>query len=107
MASKFNRKNFLTKEKIDGKYEYDLLNNYFYLFDIKRPYDVVKISRTTIGRPDLLSIQQYGDKQYWWVISKVNAIDDWWNDVEIGQDIIVPNLADIKDFYTSVKKERK
>lgn len=90
-------------ENVNGDLEIDLIKNNWDLFKIKRRIGFDGITRVDIGRPDIFSIRIYGSMKYWWILSKVNNIDDWWNDVEIGQDIIVPDIQDITDFYLSVK----
>lgn len=105
--NKFRRTLFYEQNEIDGIVENDLIKNYFELFKIKRPAKFFKLHRTYIQRPDLLSLKLYGNMNYWWIIAKLNNIDDWWNDIEIGKVIQYPDVQDIQDFYLEVKKYRK
>ena len=38
---------------------------------------------------------------------KYNQIDDMWNDLEVGKVLSVPDIRDIRDFYTAVKKQQR
>jgi len=109
MASnnKYRRSNFMTEEEVDGVLEQDLVKNNWELFEIKRPQTFFTLTRSYIQRPDLLSLKLYGKMSYWWIIAKHNQIDDWWNDIEVTDVIEVPNIRDIEDWYSAVRKRRK
>jgi len=99
----FNRTLFYEKETIDNILENDLVRNHFDLFKIKRPTTFFTVSRSYIQRPDLLSLKLYGNTQYWWIVARFNQIDDFWNDLNVGDVIRVPNKEDIEDWYLEVK----
>ena len=101
--NRYKRTNFYTVENVDGVLINDLVMNNFDLFEIKRPVTYFTLSRGYIQRPDLLSLKLYGDMQYWWILLKVNTIDDPWNDMTPEKVIVVPSLLDIEDFYLVVK----
>lgn len=106
MINKFKRTNFLSiEENSSGGLEYDLLSSNWDLFEILTgiTYDNVKI--LDLRRPDMLSYRIYGDSSYWWILCKINNIDDIWNDMDIGDDLIVPSISDIEEFYNRVKKK--
>jgi len=106
--SRWNRTIFYRKSIVNGQTENDLVRNYFNdLFEIKRPLRYYAIESGDVQRPDLISIKFYGTDKYWWLICKFNKLDDLWNDLEIGQIISVPEIADIEDFYTAVKRKKK
>lgn len=100
--SKYNRTNFYKQEIISNRLENDMVKNYWDLFKIKRPLRYLSLSRQFIQRPDLLSYSVYGDVSYWWILSKFNQIDDWWNDVVVGTNISIPDVRDIDDFFINV-----
>lgn len=103
--SRWNRSNFFAKDLINGRLELDLISNHFNeLFKIKRELSYYTIITDDIQRPDLISIKNYGDNSFWWIIGKVNNIDDWWNDISSGDVLKIPNKLDIDDFYLEVKK---
>jgi len=104
MNNKFNRMNFMPTVSAGDYLEKDMILSNWDLFEIKRPIRFNSIKRQDIQRPDLLSIRIYSRMSYWWILLKVNNIDDVWNDIEIGQDIIVPDPDDITDFILAVKK---
>jgi hypothetical protein len=100
--SKYTRSNFYLKVTVDNNLENDLVSNYWYLFQLKRSYSFVTITHDFIQRPDLLSFALYGTDNLWWILCKVNNIDDIWNDLIIGQIIIVPDINDINDWILAV-----
>ncbi len=85
-----------------NKEERDLSNTNFSLFQALRPLSYYTIKYGDIGRPDLISQRVYGTVKYWWIICKFNQIDDVWNDIKAGVSIKLPNIQDIKEFYSSV-----
>lgn len=105
--SKYRRTFFYDQQEIDGIIENDLVKNYFDLFKIKRQAIYFKLGRTYLQRPDLLSLKLYGTMSYWWIIAKLNKIDDWWNDIHIGDMIQYPDVQDIQDFYLEVRKIKR
>ena len=101
---KYNRSNYIQIEEIDsGKLERDMLLSNWDLFSVRRGVQYAYILATEIQRPDLFSFRAYNRQDFWWIVSKVNNIDDWWNDVYIGMRISVPSILDIEDFYANVK----
>lgn len=100
--SKLKRTNFYKKEIVRDVLEYDLINNYWEYFKINKPLQYISISKIFLQRPDILSYFVYGDVNYWWIISKFNLIDDWWNDLKVGDVISVPDKRDIDDFFLRV-----
>lgn len=104
MLNKFKRTNFLKQDTAYDIPEYDLILNNWDLFEINNPVGFETVKAIDIQRPDMMSYRIYGDSQYWWILCKVNGIDDVWNDMSIGDDIIVPNARDINEFYSRVKK---
>lgn len=83
--------------------EYDLLLTNWDLFEINYPVKFDTVQVLDIQRPDYMSARIYGDSQYWWILCKINNIDDLWNDLYVGMDLIIPALQDISDFYERVK----
>lgn len=100
--SKFDRSNFYKQEIVNNKLEYDLVKNYWDLFKIKRPIQYINISRQFLQRPDIFSYAVYRDPSFWWIISKFNNIDDWWNDLTVGESISIPDIRDIDDWFLLV-----
>jgi len=108
MLNKYSRSKFIPIVDAGDHLERDLVMGNWDLFKIKRPIGFDSIKMTDIYRPDLLAIRIYGNISFWWYLLKVNSIDDYWNDIEIGQDIIVPDPQDIRDFTLKVRaKQRK
>ena len=107
MADRFNRSNFYKKEVIDGIKESDLLTNTFNEFKFKRPLTFFTISTRDKTRPDLLSYRLYNKVNFWWIVLKVNNIEDPFNDLEEGDVIKVPDILDVEDFYNLNKRKNR
>lgn len=97
--SKFNRTDFYTKNLINGIKENDLVTNGFKDFNKQYKYKYYTLQLFDIRRFDLLSIRFYRTDKYWWIIAKINNIDDMWNDASPGDVIRIPDKRDIEDFY--------
>jgi hypothetical protein len=104
MFGQFRRTNFLKEFITNGVNEYDLLLSNWDLFELNYPISFNTIQQLDIQRPDFLSYRLYDASEYWWVLCKLNKIDDLWNDLYVGMDIIVPDMQDILDFYSRVKR---
>jgi len=105
MFSRFKRTNFIFQDtNADDVIEYDLIQSNWDLFEIKDniTFDTVKYG--DVSRPDIMSYRIYGSSEYWWILCKFNQIDDIWNDMYVGQDLIIPSIGDITRFYSSVRK---
>lgn len=107
MPSKYNRDNFYQSNEVNGIKEQDLVRNYWELFEVKRPMRYFTVTRSYLARPDLLSMKLYSRMDYWWIIAKLNTVDDWWNDIEIEDVLQVPDLADIEEFYSKVRSAKR
>ena len=105
MADKFSRSNFVNKNDIDGNIENDLPFNSFNNFKFKRPRIYYTVKQEDILRPDLISLKFYGTMSYWWIILKVNNIEDVFNDMEEGDVLQLPDPSDIDDFYMKTRKD--
>jgi len=101
--SRYNRSNFYPKTEYDNKISYDFLGGTIANFKIKRPVTYYTIRYEDIGRPDLLSYKLYSKVNYWYLLSYVNDIADWWYDVEQNDVIRVPNVKDIEDWFMENK----
>lgn len=103
----FKRINFLKQEEVNGIIEQDFVHNYWELFEIKRDIQYYTLSREFLSRPDLLSLYLYGNIKYWWILLKVNEIDDVWNDMSVGDVIQVPDINDINDWLINVIEQKR
>ena len=103
--NKYKRTNFMKVVKnSDDVEEFDFLLNNWDLFEIKDQISFDSVRKYDMRRPDILSYRVYGDSKYWWILCKVNNIDDVWNDMELGKRLIVPSIYDIENFYIKVRK---
>ncbi len=106
MLNKFKRTKFSNiVENCDGVLEYDLLDTHWDLFELNFPITHKRIIHADIGRPDYLSFRIYNNSGYWWMLCKANHIDDLWNDLAVGDIIIVPDVRDYNAFHSKVRKK--
>ncbi len=107
MAEKFNRLKFHDTFINDGTIEVDMNSEYMSLFQINNPTTIHTVSSSDKSRPDIISFIKYNSTQYWWIIMMVNNIDDIWNDLDVGDDLIIPSIRDIEDFFIRVKNYKR
>ncbi len=109
---RYNRSNFfknqiVTTTLFGRKKEADLITNSFNEFAFKRPMETHTVTDDDILRPDLISIKFYERISFWWIIAKVNDIEDFWNDIEVGDVLNIPDIEDIEEFYTTIRKRNR
>jgi len=100
---RYSRSNFIEKNLVNGIKENDLPRNGFSQLLFKRPKTIYVVVDEDIQRPDLISFKNYNRTQFWWLIMKVNGIEDIWNDLEIGQELKIPNSPDIDEYIRKAK----
>lgn len=105
---KYNRSDYMAVGEVSScVLERDMLLSNWELFTPNRGCIIDYIKPIDIQAPDILSIRIYSRMDWWWIISKYNNIDDWWNDVYVGMRIKIPNAEDIKDFYNKVRNKTR
>lgn len=82
------RSKMYTTVNVNGIDEKDLLSNRFYYFDTNS-FSHFKVSKYNKGRPDLISLENYGDEKYWWCILEFNNIINPF-DIHEGQVLKIP-----------------
>jgi len=102
---KFNRTNFYRQNLIDGVIENDLAFNGFDNYSFKRPRTYFTIDEVTLYRPDLISLRTLGKVDYWWIILKLNCVDDVYSDMFLGKTIQIPSIADCEQFYIQTRRD--
>jgi hypothetical protein len=102
---KYNRSNFYETNVVDNILEADIVMNYFDLFKIKKDVTYHVVSGMDLKRPDNISFRYYRKVNYYWIIMKVNNLEDPFNDLHENQVIIIPDPTDIEDFYQLVRKK--
>jgi hypothetical protein len=65
---------------------------------------MVEIDTRYLGRLDLLSSDQYGTTDYWWVIAHVNGIREIPSELSIGMKVRVPMIARVRDFVSKARQ---
>lgn len=104
--AKFTRSNFFNQNTIDGNIENDLAFTRFDEFDFKRKRIFFTITDKYVSRPDLIALDMLGKIDYWWVILKLNNIDDVYNDMTLGKVIQIPSLSDVEEFGIVTKRKK-
>ena len=105
MPNKFNRTNFYQQNLIDNVLENDLAFNGFDNYSFKRPRTYYTVDESTLYRPDLISLKTLGSIEYWWIIIKLNNVDDIYNDMFLGKSLQIPSKADVEAFYIATRRE--
>lgn len=77
---------------------YNLLNQTFELPIGGFSFNVLSISDEYVARPDLISLDAYGDTCYTDIICKLNGISNPF-ELNAGMEIIIPTAEDIGMFY--------
>jgi hypothetical protein len=103
---KYSRTKYIMKNIVNGVNECDLPNNGFNEFEFKRPKQYYTVTQTDLQRPEIISYKFYGKMNYWWIILKLNDIEDIWHDLTIGKVLTMPNVNDIEDYNSKVKKKK-
>lgn len=106
IISKYNRSDYIKSTDVNGTMERDLLLSNWDLFEIKRDVYFVYLTSDDIQRPDLFCFMHYNRFDWWWIISKFNNVDDWWNDVFPGMRMTLPHVDDIKNFCLKVQARK-
>lgn len=95
MDIKKTKSNFYSKKTVDGRVERDFLlestRNYRFTYTMSK-HVVTDIDKR---RPDLISLQYYEDSTYWYIIAQVNGIQDFDEDLKVGDVLKIPAQADI------------
>ena len=97
------KSNFYKKVVVAGILERDFLldNLRDYRFENKMSKHLV--SAVDKNRLDLISLQYYQTTIYWYMIAEVNGIEDAMDELEIGDVLKIPALADINRIVANVK----
>lgn len=66
--------------------------------------DIIEVPKGYAGRPDLVSMDVYGNEDYWDIICKLNRISCPF-DLKEDQILIIPTYDILQDFYIIPNKE--
>lgn len=98
----FDNKSVIKSERLNEEI-YNFLDNTF-VIPSNFMYDVVKITDKYVARPDLLSLDVYGDDSYVDIICKLNGIANPF-ELNEGDVILLPGIYNIKQFVIKPKTE--
>lgn len=91
---------------VNGIKELDFLDNPLSSFEMRRKPAYYRIVQEDLGAPDLISFKNYQTERYWWLILVANQVVSPFDDFEVGDIIILPNMYDITEFYQKYKIRR-
>jgi len=95
---KFSRQRRFKRNIINGISEPDFLTNSAKDFKLSRQKSFYTITDSDIARPDLISLKFYDKMNFWWLILKINKIEDIWNDLTPGDVLTIPSVRDLEEF---------
>lgn len=101
---KYTRSRFYSTNTVNGIQEPDFLTNKFKDFAFKRPRQYYTVKHEDIQRPELISFKVYGSVNYWWIIMKVNNIEDVWHDLHVGVILEIPNINDVEEYVIKSRR---
>jgi hypothetical protein len=104
---KFSRSRYFSTNIVDSINECDLPFSGFHNYEFKDPFTFYTLKDTDIQRPDLISYKLFSKPNYWWILMKLNNIEDIWNDLEVGLVLSVPSEQDIQNITTFMQQEKK
>ena len=104
---KFNRSKFFKSETVSNTKESDLLTNTINDTLFKRESSFYTVVETDLLRPDLISYKVYSKVVYWWIIMKVNNIEDPFNDLEAGTSLVIPNVLDVEEYQMQNRRKNR
>ena len=93
-------------EQVNDKGELDFLNTGFEDFKYKGKTYPYTLTTGDVGRPDMVSVNVYGDEKYWWFLMKYNKICDVWNDLRAGVIIKCPPKTEIEKWYVTASRRK-
>lgn len=76
---------------------YDLLDQTFTFPKTEYSYNLVEVEREYIARPDLISLDAYGDPSYADIICKINGVSNPF-ELNEGMILVIPAPENISDF---------
>lgn len=86
--------------------ERDLLRTAFSEFQMKRSPVYHTVTSVDLKRPYLISYQYYTTVSFWWIICQVNGINNIFEDLYVGQILVIPSILDIHDFQRKLRMRR-
>lgn len=98
MKNNTYRTNYLQEVNIDGVTQYDLGSMDFSKYNFGE-LSYYFLQETDIGRPDIVSQRLYGTTNYSWFLMKFNKISDIWNDMQVNQRIVYPNIEIVREIF--------
>ena len=99
-----DRTRFYEEVTNDGTKEFDFLANSLTGFTMQYRPGYYKVAEADLVRPDMISYKCYGSVAYWWLICFVNNLGDLFTEMAIGQQLLIPNIVDVYNFYKRYRK---
>lgn len=96
MLDKFSRSRYFPTNVVNSITENDLAFSGFSDFVFTDEFKFYTLVESDIQRPDLISYKLYKRMNYWWIVMKLNSIEDIWDDLYVGQILKIPSEDDIQ-----------
>lgn len=100
---KLNRAKYYKDLTFGTNIEKDLLTQKFNSFKWSDSFIEYRLNDTDVLRPELMAYKFYNNIHYWWVILKLNNIDDVWNDLHVNTLIKIPSINDVERLFKHLK----
>lgn len=101
----YDREDFLKRAITDGIEELDLQSLDISDFSERLLREnMYVITASDAYRPDLIAQRVYGITSLWWVLLKLNGINDIWHDLTPGTVLMYPNLSYLKVYLNDKLK---
>ncbi len=107
---KYSRKRFYSIFTLGNTETLDFLSFQWTRFsDFLQNYPVVyhRVQEVDIGRLDNIAYQYYEQTEAWWIIMLANNMSDIFNDMYVGQLLIIPSISQIESFYQAIQASRR
>lgn len=104
--SKFNRRQFYNLPAVDGVEVLDMLSLRWLKFQKtlrNRRVRIHVVRQFELGRLWAISNIYYDTDNLDWILALVNNITDMIGGMEIGQELVIPSMIDVEEFYNEIR----
>ena len=65
-----------------------------------------RVQEGEVGNLPLISYEEYGTTNLWWVIALTSNVVDPFSDVYVGRELTVPDVSNVESFLQSIRTGR-
>ena len=99
MSDMFSRYQRIFSVKVDSLGIDPLKDNLVPKIQAIRNYKVHEITQDERGAPDLISVNEYGSDEFWWMIMAYNGLGSY-SDITEGRSLKIPDLGSLVSIVT-------